>query len=260
MPFDVKAALAKVTDPEKKAKLEAALAEAQGFIDVIEEVNTKAETEAAARVQWEADKTAMEASYKEAEKDFYEMVADKTASVKEKEEALAKLKQAEQDKLAAQARVGELMKRPAEIDISKFQTVEDAKRLEAGRVAYFGKFLKIQKEHAKLFPDQDLDPEKLLIDSLTAGKPLDEYYNETYKVADRKAALAKEAQDKHDKEVDDKGYQRALAEMRNPALRVMDSSDEPFFTPKEAKQPWEEPDMELPETQALVKELSRTVQ
>lgn len=259
MAFDLAKALEKVP-ADKRAALEAALKESQGFIEVIETQSAELENERTARKAWEAEKGEIEKNWQIASKEYTDLIDSNEATVKEKQDALKKKADLEQELLAAKARIAESVKVQPQIDTSKFQTIEDANKLEAGRAAYFAKVLRVQREHQKLFPDVDLDPEKFLMDALASKKGPEEYWQETYKVGEKREAIAKADKEKHDKEVEDRGYQRALAEMRNPALRTMDSSDEPFYAPKEAKQPWEMGDEELPEAQQLVKELSKTVQ
>jgi len=261
MAFDTKAALAKITDPEKRAKLEAALAEADGFIAEVETLASSLETERTARTVWEKEKTEMTKNWETASKEYEEVFNLWSSTDAEKKEAAKKLDEANKLLLETKAKLAENIKTAPAIDTSKFQTVEDAVKFEAGRTAYFAKVLKVQREHAKLFPDVELDPEKLVQESLAAKKPLEDYWRETFKVDEKRAANAKATADKHDKELEDKGYQRAIAEMRNPSLRTLESSEEPFYTPKDGdkvKNPWDlEKEGIVPADEAaLLKELT----
>lgn len=234
---NVKAALDKLS-PEARAKAEAMFNEVSGLAEEMEQGYlrqsdyTKKTQELAARRQ------TLEQNWEKANTEYQQMLADTTATreeleqaKKEKDDAAAKLAEA-QKKLESTtafdpAKVSELM-------------ANEMKKYAGGQTAYFGSTLKVMREHARLFPNDDLDPEELIKDAMTAGKTPREFWEEKFKVqAKRDEIKAAEKQ----KELDaarDEGYKKRVSEEANPATRQPKASEIPFYTPADEKaDPWD---------------------
>jgi chromosome segregation ATPase len=264
MAFDLKSALDKVTDPAKRKALEDALKEQTEFISVLEATATELETEKSKRTEWEADKKKIEENWRVANDEYSTIVNDLDATQKQRDEAQKKIKDAEAAKLAAEQRLAEAIKnKPAEVDTSKFLTQEqldEKMRQHAGaQTAYFGETLDTVAEVERI-TGKRISPNQLIKDSIAAKKTPREYAEETYKLAELRTDAEKKATEKRDRENEDKGYQKALAEMRNPALRTLEDSSDPFYVPKTDKgpvQPWEQPEGYVPEDeQKFLQELT----
>jgi chromosome segregation ATPase len=269
MAFDLKSALEKVTDPAKRKALEDALKEQTEFISVLEATATELETEKAARVDWEADKKKIEENWKVANDEYSTIVNDLDSTQKQRDAAQKKIQEAETAKVDAEKRLADALKhKPADIDTSKFLTTEQFEERQrataAAQTAYFGETLDTVAEVERL-TGKRISPNQLIKDSIAAKKTPQAYAEEIYKLAEVRTESEKKAQEKRDKENEDKGYQRAIAESRNPALRTLEDSEDPFYVPKTDKgpvQPWEEPEGYVPEfEQKFLKDVAtKTVQ
>lgn len=265
---DLKSLLEKVPAEKRKA-LEELLKEQTEFISVLEATATELETEKANRTQWEADKAKIEENWKVANDEYSTIVNDLDATQKQRDEAQKKIKEAETAKLDAEKRLAEALKnKPAEIDTSKFLTMEQFEERQrataAAQTAYFGETLDTVAEVERL-TGKRISPNQLIKDAIAAKKTPAQYAEETYKLAEVRTDADKKAQEKRDREMEDKGYQKALAEARNPALRTLEDSEDPFYVPKSDKgpmQPWDEPEGFVPEIeQKFIKEVAtKTVQ
>lgn len=266
---DLKSLLDKISDPAKRKAVEDALKEQTEFIQVLEATATELEKEKSEREKWEADRKVIQENWKLANEDYSQLIDSADATQKEKAEALKKLEAAEQAKLDAEKRLAEAIKnKPTEIDTSKFMTQEEfdkrQREIAAAQTAYFGETLDTVAEVERL-TGKRISPNQLIKDAIAAKKTPSQFAEETYKLAEVRTESAKKEQEKRDKENEEKGYARALAEARNPALRVMEDSEEPFYVPKSDKgpiQPWEEPEGYTPEIeQKFLKEVAtKTVQ
>lgn len=264
---DLKSLLEKVPAEKRKA-VEDALKEQTEFIQVLEATATELEKEKSERAQWEADRKLIQDNWKAANEDYSQLIESADATQKEKDAALKKVQELETAKLEAERRFAEAIKnKPAEVDTSKFLTVEQFEEKQrataAAQTAYFGETLDTVAEIERL-TGKRISPNQLIKDSIAAKKTPAQYAEETYKLAEVRTNAEKQAQEKRDRENEDKGYQKALAEMRNPALRTLEDSQDPFYVPKTDKgpvQPWDLPEGHVPEEeQKLIRELTQSVQ
>jgi hypothetical protein len=126
-------------------------------------------------------------------------------------------------------------------DITKV-VMDKAGTLELGRGAIELDAIECVAAHRELF-GQGISARQLVQDALAAKKPVTAYWEEHYKVADKRTELSKAAHDKEMKDADEAGYKRALAEREHPGTRPLAPSKDPFWVPKpsttEAMQPWE---------------------
>lgn len=237
---NLKAVLGKITDPEKRAKVEAALAEVDEISTELEagylrqqDYTRKTQELASTRQKIQSDWEVANGEYQRMLKEHEDMQASLTSTQREKDEAAAKL-------AAAEAKLKEV----PQLDPSKYLTQEqvhqEMQKLAAGFNAYTGRVLKVQREHSKLF-GEDLDPEELMREAAASGKAPDEYWNEKFKVADKRKEIAEAAEAKKLAEAEQKGYQKRLSEEANPATRELKTSEIPFYTPKDEKEasPWD---------------------
>lgn len=255
---NLKAALSKIQDADKRAKLEAALSEVdeitteleagylrqQDYTRKTQELSTRRQT---LETEWNAANTEYQRMLKENE----DMQASLTSTQQEKNAAAEKLAAAEK----------KLQETPA-IDPSKYITPEqhkaDMQKLAGGFNAYTGQVLKVMNRHRKLY-GEELDPEELMKGAATAGKAPSEYWAETYKVAEKEKEIADAAKAKELSEAEQKGYQKRLSEEANPSTRTLKPSEIPFYTPEDDKQPspWDNSTMTPTDTK-FIEELQRT--
>jgi hypothetical protein len=182
------------------------------------------------------DRERIEARWAEANKHYQQMLADVEATEAEVTDAKAKLAEAE----------GKLEKMP---DASQFLTpaqVEEkiavAQREYAlSQTAYFGEVLELQSEHQQLFGNR-LSPQELIRKATEAKQNPRQYWEEAYKVADKRKEIAEAEtatqRDKWKKEGYEEGVQAAS---KPPGARGLEDSRSPFYAPKEGeKQPWDD--------------------
>jgi chromosome segregation ATPase len=254
---NTKTLLSKIQDPDKRAKLEAAIAEVDDIATELEagflrqqDYTKKTQELADRRKTLEGQWTEANTEYQRMLKEHEDIQASLSSTQREKDEAATKLAEAEKK-----------LKEAPQFDPTKYLTPDQVKeqmqKLAAGFTAYTGRTLKVMQEHRKLF-GEELDPEELMKGASASGKPPDEYWNETYKVPDKRKALADEAEAKRIAEAEQKGYQKALAEAANPATRTLKSSETPFYTPKDEKEesPWDNSVMTPTDTK-FMEELQR---
>lgn len=254
---NTKALLDKITDPDKKAKLEAALAEVDDISTELEngflrhqDYTKKTQELSAHRKEIDDDWNTANAEYQRMLKENQDMQSSLTSTQAEKDEAAAKLAEAQK----------KLSETPT-IDPSKFITPEqhqaDMQKIAVGFNQYTGQVLKVISRHRKLF-GEELDPEELMKGSAVAGKAPADYWSETYKVPEKEKELADAAQAKLLADAKQEGYKQALAEAANPATRTLKQSETPFYTPKDEKteSPWDSSTMTPTDTKFL-EELQR---
>lgn len=237
-----KKALAAVKDPEKRAKLEVALSEVGEFADELdkgymrqEDFSKKSNELAERRAKLEENWETANAQYKELLAENEQIRNDVDSTRAEKEEAARKLKEAE-----------EKLKATPQIDPAKFLTNEDFEKKQretaVAQTAYFSDVLDIAEDHQELFGKR-LKPRELIKEAIAAGKTPVEYWEEKYKVPEKRAELAATEEKRKSDEAEKRGYEKRLAEEANPNTRTFDSSKNPFYeTAKEGKslQPWDE--------------------
>lgn len=149
------------------------------------------------------------------------------------------------------------------IDPAKVITADqltELRRQDAAAIFQFNtEMALVQQQHKQLF-GEDLNPMELYKATIESEKrsPI-AYWEEKYKVPEKRAEIAKAAHDKEIAEAVEKGKQEAIAQMSNPATRSMRPSTSPFFTPEgEVKEgdtarpksgPWDEEGEFAAETQ-----------
>jgi hypothetical protein len=112
-------------------------------------------------------------------------------------------------------------------------------------------------QHRELF-GQNLSVKQLVQESLAAKKSPTEYWEERYKVPEKRTEVAKAAHDKELNDAREEGYKKRVAEEAHPATRALQPSKDPFWFPKpdakEAQNPWDETGP-APEEAKLLEEL-----
>jgi hypothetical protein len=244
MAADWKAALSKVA-PERRAALEAALAEADGFVKELEagymrqeDYSKNMDAAKAAREAWEAEKALAEETLNKAQDNYNSLYADWTSTAAEKKLAKEALE-------ASQKELNEL-KAKANIDPEKFLTVDqyNAKmaEVESGRIAYTTEALDLVEDIASLTKTR-IKPGTFIREALASGKPPEQYAEEKYQLSAKREEQAKAEREEHEKRIRDDEREKVVAQYANPATRPMEPSKEPFYVPSAdktaAKQPWE---------------------
>jgi DNA repair exonuclease SbcCD ATPase subunit len=253
-----KKALEAVKDTAKRAELEKALSEVGELADELDKGYMRQADYSRQTQELKSKREELQSKWETANTEYQTMLADYSKVVEdldstkaEKEEAARKLAEAE-DKL----------KKTQTVDTSKFLTAEDfAKKQQefaAGQTAYFGRTLKIMREHSKLFGN-DLDPEEFIQEAIAAKKTPDELWEEKYQVKAKRKELADAEAKRRDDDAEKRGYEKRLAEEANPNTRTLDASKQPFYeSAKDGKslQPWDAE--EVPDAERdFVKELQQ---
>ena len=108
-------------------------------------------------------------------------------------------------------------------------------------------------EHTRLFPDKPFNARAIRQAAVAAKKPFYQYWEETFKVSDARAAAETARQVAHDKQIADaaRAEERAklASEYANPNTRPAVASNSPFVIRKTAdgkpEQPWNRSENEL---------------
>jgi hypothetical protein len=138
----------------------------------------------------------------------------------------------------------------APLDSSKFVTAD----LFANKISEFSEragdglavLQDIVLEHMQLFPNQPLKVRELRSAAVKANKSVEQYWLETFKVDEARAAMAKRASDAHEAELRKKITEEVTSEFAskygNPDVRPLQPSTN-FLTPRKEtnrdKAPWE---------------------
>ena len=197
-----------------------------------------------------AEREDLQAKWNTANTEYQRMVNDYESTAQERDEARKKLEEAEKK-----------LKETPQIDPAKFLTPEqlNAKLQEVvtGSTAYFGDVFEIVDEHRNLYGNA-VSARELMQKAAEAKKTPREYWEETYKVQEKRDEVAKKKQEERDEAIRKEGYEKAVTELsKPPSAREFDSSKSPFYTPKEeTKSPWDDAGPTEAETN-LLKELTQ---
>ena len=184
-----------------------------------EEAQAKYQAELQKLSQWEADGNAEIAKYADAAK-----AAEKQRL--ETEAALRKLQkeyELSDDDLGLKLENQPVNNAPA-FDASKYMTVEQAQKLinqnnlEVAKVMteYPAKLHGLVRRHSELFPGELLDIEGLYNDFRKTNKPLDQLWEEKYKIPEKRAEIAEAAIQKREADAEQRGYKKAMESMNAP--------------------------------------------
>ncbi len=240
---------AKLTDEQKKIATE---------VFGIESLTRSIEESAmhTANEAFKTRKAELEGSWETANSEYLDM----KAKYADHEATATELAQAKADLAAATEK---LKTANPGIDIDKLTkditavVKHDAGMFELGRGATELDAIECVAAHRELF-GQGISPRALVQEALAAKKPVTEYWEEKYKVADKRTEIAKAASETHDREVEERGYRKAMSEREHPGTRALAPSKDPFWVPKpdgkEALNPWDSEGVPAEET-ALLGEL-----
>jgi hypothetical protein len=137
---------------------------------------------------------------------------------------------------------------PTGFDPSKYMTVDALKDLSEGVGDGLATMQDLVADHMQLLPKIPLRMRELRREAAAAGKLVDQYWMEKYKIAEvraaRDAALQKEHDDAIRKEARDATVAELATKYGNPDMRPMAPSRSVFATRQsdgtvEGKQPWE---------------------
>lgn len=127
--------------------------------------------------------------------------------------------EAELDKLERKTIVREPDKTvTSQVDTSKFITQEDAQKAMMDALRVQNHLLALSARHQTLF-GKPLEDEDLIDRAIKAGRNVEQEWEETYKVADKRAELAKAEQEAHDTRVREEERARVLSELKLPDQR-----------------------------------------
>lgn len=131
-------------------------------------------------------------------------------------------------------------------DLSKYATVDSIKQLADSAGEGLADMQDVVLEHMQLFPNQILNVRELRAKALAAHKLFRPYWEETFKVAEARAARTKAAQDAHDQAIRDEATkaerERLASQYGNPETRPLTPSTSPLAARAATgrdKQPWE---------------------
>lgn len=245
--------------PEERKKVE----ESIGGVDkLISTLNTGVMRQQEFSRQTQELKTrreALEANWKTANDEYQVMLTDSESTKAELETA-----KKERDDAAKKLKDAEEKAKTSTVDTSKFLTTEQfderQRNYAAGQTAYFGRTMKIMREHKTLF-GSDLDPEEFIQEAITAKKTPNEYWEEKYNVKAKRKEISDADDKRKNDEAEKRGYEKRLSEELNPNLKTLDASKQPFYEGSndgKSIQPWD--DEQTPQAeQDFVNELKRSV-
>lgn len=140
-------------------------------------------------------------------------------------------------------------KKTDDLDPSKFVTADTFNKAYESTGKAMANAIDIVSDHMQLFPGQHLNMTQLMEEARTARKPVREFWESKYKVAEKRAQNAQKAEEEKAEKYRQEGYKKAALEFgSNPNTRVMVPSANPFVIRKKAdagKQPWERTESEL---------------
>lgn len=201
-----------------------------------------------------AERTRLEANWNKANQEYLEMqdnVATTQAQLDAKEKEVAALRQ-KADAVAVD---------PTKV-ITPEQLLDLRKQDAEAQTAFFADILEIQDEHQTLFGAK-LSPREIIAKVTESNKLPRQWWEETYKVPEKRAEIAKAAHDKEIADAVEKGKQEAITAMSNPGTRTLRPSAQPFYTPEgktgdgaEKHGPWDE-EGEFPAETTLRQELEK---
>jgi hypothetical protein len=243
--------------PEVRAKVEADIGSIDKLTEVLEGGVMRQQDYSRKANELSEERKTIHANWDKANAEYQEMLADRNSSQAERDQA-----QAERDDAAKKLKDAEEKAKNSTVDTSKFLSTEEFEKRQreyaAGQTAYFGRTLKIVREHQKLF-GSDLDPEEFIQGAMEAKKLPDDYWEEKYQVKAKRKEITEAEEKKRVDDAEKRGYEKRLSEEANPNLRTLDSSKNPFYeTSKAGKslQPWDED--EAPQAEKdFVRELSQ---
>lgn len=187
----------------------------EDYSKVIQAAKTK-EQEAAAYQQELANwKGTAEAEYFEMQRKLSEAEQEAAAL---RATAREYVPEAELDKLERKPVVKDPKEVVPQIDTSEFLKKQEAQEAMMNALKVQNRLMFIGAQHQKLF-GTPLEDAELIDRAVTAGRTLDEEWEDRYKVADKKAELAKAEQEAHDQKIREEERSRVLSELKLPEQR-----------------------------------------
>lgn len=196
----------------------------------------------------EAKRKTLEENWEKANTEYVAALSERDATAAEKDELAKKLQDAEK-KLTALPQID-----PAKVVSPEMLTAE-MQKMARGQTAYFGRTLKIMREHQQLF-GSDFDPEEFVMEAIEKGKTPDVLWEEKYNVSAKRKEVGEAKAKESEAKIREDERNKVLAEQANPATRALKPSSDPFYVPQvaEGKNPWD--DEAVPESESkLLQEL-----
>jgi len=237
----LKAILDKVTDPTKRAALEAELKAVDGLITELDSGYMRQDDYSRkldeAKV-WEEEKKVMEENWVKAKAAYTDLLADYNTTSEERKAAREKLEALEKEYSDHKA------KNPP-LDPTKVLTLDQYKEQQsqfaAGQAGFFREVLDSQYEIERLTKSR-INPSEIVDGALKAGKSPKEFAEEKYKLTELRTKAEEEDRKANEERIRKEEREKVVAEFANPQTRPLQDSKDPFVTVKEGKaiQPWEQ--------------------
>jgi hypothetical protein len=103
-------------------------------------------------------------------------------------------------------------------DMSEFMKTKDAQQAMIDALKVQNKLISIASKHQVLFGNP-LDDEALVDRAIQSGRTIDQEWEETYKVADKRAEITAAAQAAHDQRIREEERAKVLSELKLPEAR-----------------------------------------
>lgn len=245
--------------PEERKNVEASIGGVDKLIDTLNKGVMRQADYSRQTQDLKKERETLQSNWDTANEEYKAMLADNESTKAELEKA-----KKDRDEAAQKLKDAEEKAKGATVDTSKFLTAEQFEERQrtfaAGQTAYFGRTMKIMREHKALF-GSDLDPEEFIQEAIAAKKTPDVYWEEKYNVKAKRKEISDADEKKKLDEAEKRGYEKRLTEEANPNLRQMDASKQPFYEGSndgKSIQPWD--DEQTPQAEAdFVNELKRSV-
>ena len=108
---------------------------------------------------------------------------------------------------------------PPAIDTSKFMEKQEAQEALVHALKLQNKLMSLSAKHQGYF-GKPLDDEQLIDRAVASGRTIEQEWEETYKVADRRAEIALAQQEAHDQKVREEERAKVLSELKLPETRT----------------------------------------
>lgn len=157
-----------------------------------------------------------------AETEYFDMQKKMNDAIAEKDrlEAIAKEYVPEADLETVRKARGEIVEpvKPVEVDLSSYLKMEDAQKAMIDNLKVQNRLFYLAAQHQKLF-GEPLEDEGLIDRAIAANRTLDQEWEDKYKVADKRAELATQAQEAHDAKIREEERTKILSELKLPEIR-----------------------------------------
>lgn len=107
----------------------------------------------------------------------------------------------------------------AQIDTSKFMDRQEAQEALMNALKVQNKLMSLAAKHQGLF-NKPLDDEAIVDRAIASGRTIEQEWEESYKVADRRAEIAGLQQEAHDQKIREEERAKLLSELKLPETRT----------------------------------------